>query len=73
MVPLVWYREAWEEQEEIVGDDPWEYGPTERNLKNINTSAGYCYEQGLSKQKFDFDNLFAPVFQGRKRGEEFRF
>jgi 4,5-dihydroxyphthalate decarboxylase len=73
MVPLVWYREAWEEQEEIVGDDPWEYGPTERNLKNINTIAGYCYEQGLSKQKFDFDNLFAPVFQGRKRGEEFRF
>jgi len=27
----------------------------------------------LSKQKFDFDTLFAPVFQGRKRGDEFRF
>ena len=73
IVPLVWYREAWEEQEEIVGDDPWEYGPTERNLKNINTIAGYCHEQGLSKQKFSFDTLFAPVFQGRKRGDEFRF
>ncbi len=73
MVPLVWYREAWEEQEEIVGTDPWEYGPTERNLKNMNAIAGYCHEQGLSKKRFTFDDLFMPVFQGRKRGDEFRF
>jgi len=73
MVPLVWYREAWEEQEELVGTDPWEYGGSERNIKNINAIAGYCHEQGLSKTKFSFDNLFAPVFQGRKRGDEFRF
>jgi len=73
MVPLVWYREAWEEQEEIVGSDPWEYGGSERNIKNINAIAGYAHDQGLTKQKFTFDDLFAPVFQGRKRGDEFRF
>jgi len=73
MVPLVWYREAWEEQEELVGTDPWEYGGSERNIKNINAIAGYCHEQGLSKTKFTFDTLFSPVFQGRKRGDEFRF
>jgi 4,5-dihydroxyphthalate decarboxylase len=73
IVPLVWYREAWEEQEELVGHDPWEYGGSERNLNNMNTIAGYCHEQGLSKKKFGFDDLFAPVSQGRKRGDEFRF
>ena len=73
IVPLVWYREAWEEQEEIVGDDPWEYGPTDRNLHNMDTIAAYCHEQGLSRKKFGFDDLFTSVFQGRKRGDEFRF
>jgi 4,5-dihydroxyphthalate decarboxylase len=73
IVPLVWYREAWEEQEELVGSDPWEYGPTEHNLKNMDTIARYAYEQGLSKKRFEFDDLFSAVFQGRKRGDEFRF
>lgn len=61
-VPLVWYRAAWEEQEEIVGPDPWEYGGTERNVKNVNTIAGYAHEQGLTKQKFTYDDLFPQVF-----------
>ena len=26
IVPLAWYRDAWEEQERILGPDPWEYG-----------------------------------------------
>jgi 4,5-dihydroxyphthalate decarboxylase len=73
IVPLIWYREAWEEQEEIAGNDPWEYGPTERNRHNIDTLGGYCHEQGLTRQKFSFDDLFLSVFQGRKRGVEFRF
>jgi 4,5-dihydroxyphthalate decarboxylase len=73
IVPLVWYREAWEEQEELVGSDPWEYGPTERNLKNMDTIAGYAHEQGMTKKRFQFDDLFSQVFQGRKRGVEFRF
>ena len=73
IVPLIWYREAWEEQEEIAGHDPWEYGPTERNVHNMNTLAAYCHEQGLSRRKFTFDDLFVSVFQGRKRGDEFRF
>jgi len=24
IVPLAWYREAWEEQERILGKEPWE-------------------------------------------------
>ena len=30
IVPLAWYREAWEEQERILGPDPWEYGLTDK-------------------------------------------
>jgi 4,5-dihydroxyphthalate decarboxylase len=72
IVPLAWYRESWEEQEEIIGSDPWEYGPSEQNIKTIDTLAGYLHEQGLTKKKWSFDELFLSIFQGRKRGVEFR-
>ena len=35
IVPLAWYRDAWEEQEKILGPDPWEYGLTDKNRKNL--------------------------------------
>jgi len=72
IVPLAWYREAWEEQEGILGPDPWEYGLTDRNRHTIETLAGYSHEQGLTKRRHSADDLFVSVFQGRKRGEEFR-
>ncbi|HLH88632.1 MAG TPA: ABC transporter substrate-binding protein [Xanthobacteraceae bacterium] len=72
IVPLAWYREAWEEQEEILGPDPWEYGLGERNRNNVETLAGYSHEQGLTQRRMSADDLFVSVFQGRKRGDEFR-
>ena len=51
IVPIVWYREAWEEQEEIFRSDPWEYGLTDRNKHNLETLVGYSFEQGLIKRK----------------------
>jgi 4,5-dihydroxyphthalate decarboxylase len=72
IVPLAWYREAWEEQEQILGPDPWEYGLTARNRHTIETLAGYSHEQGLTKRRLGADDLFVSVFQGRKRGDEFR-
>jgi 4,5-dihydroxyphthalate decarboxylase len=72
IVPLAWYRDAWEEQEKILGPDPWEYGLTDRNRKNLGTLIGYSHEQGLIKQKPAVDDLFLNVSQGRKRGSEFR-
>ena len=73
IVPLAWYREAWEEQEEILGKDPWEYGDTDQNRKTMDAITGYCHEQGLIGRVIPFDELFASVFQGHKRGDEFRF
>jgi 4,5-dihydroxyphthalate decarboxylase len=72
IAPLAWYREAWEEQEEILGPDPWEYGLTDKNRHSIETLAGYSHEQGLTKRRHTADELFVSVFQGRKRGDEFR-
>jgi 4,5-dihydroxyphthalate decarboxylase len=72
IVPLAWYREAWEEQEKLLGKDPWEYGLSERNRHTLETLVGYSYEQGLIKQRPSLEMLFLPVTQGRKRGDEFR-
>jgi len=72
VVPLAFYREAWEEQEMIMGPDPWEYGLTDRNRHNLQTLVGYAYEQGLIRRKFTLDELFLDMSQGRKRGVEFR-
>jgi 4,5-dihydroxyphthalate decarboxylase len=72
IVPLAWYREAWEEQEEIMGPDPWEYGLGAKNRRNIETLAGYSHEQGLTQKRLSADDLFVSTFQGRKRGDEFR-
>ena len=72
IVPLAWYRDAWEEQEKLLGPDPWEYGLTERNCRTLQTLAGYSHEQGLTRRLWSPDELFLPVFQGRKRGEELR-
>ena len=52
IVPLAWYREGWEEQERILGKDPWEYGLTERNAKNFERLVTYSHEQGLIKRRF---------------------
>jgi len=72
IVPLAWYREAWEEQEEVLGTDPWEFGLTERNRHTLETLAGYSHEQGLIRSPARMEDLFVDVSQGRKRGDEFR-
>jgi len=72
IVPLAWYRAAWEEQERVLGPDPWQYGLTDNNRKNLETLAGYSHEQGLIKKRPPLDELFLSVDQGFKRGGEYR-
>ena len=69
IVPLAWYREAWEEQQEILGPDPWEYGLTERNRHTLETLVGYSHEQGLIRRPIPLEELFLSVSQGEGRGE----
>ena len=72
IVPLAWYQAAWEEQERVLGPDPWEYGLSEKNRKVLDTLIGYSHEQGLIKKRFSPDELFLPVELAGKRGKEFR-
>jgi 4,5-dihydroxyphthalate decarboxylase len=68
IAPLAWYREAWEEQEDILGPDPWAYGLTAQNAKSIETLLGYSHEHGLTKRLLTLDDMFLDVSEGRKRG-----
>ena len=53
------------------GQGPWEYGLTERNVKNFERLVTYSHEQGLIKRRPPLDELFLNVSEGRKR-DEFR-
>jgi 4,5-dihydroxyphthalate decarboxylase len=68
VAPIAWYREAWEEQEEILGSDPWEYGLTDKNRHNLETLVTYSHEQGMMKRKMPLEELFLNCGQGHKRG-----
>ena len=58
IVPLAWFRHFLEEQEEILGKDPWVYGLGEVNRKNLETLMQYSQEQGLIGRKMSLDELF---------------
>ncbi|MGV6875792.1 ABC transporter substrate-binding protein [Pseudochelatococcus sp. B33] len=72
LVPLAWYREAWEEQLAVLGDDPWAYGLDERNRHTLETVVGYARQQGLIDRDIPLEELFLDVSQGRKRGDKYR-
>jgi 4,5-dihydroxyphthalate decarboxylase len=59
IVPLAWHQTAWEEQREILGPDPWEYGLGEINRRNLETLARYVHRQGLAGREPAVDELFA--------------
>lgn len=69
LVPLAWYREAWEEQNRVLGPDPWAYGLGEANRNNIETLSRYAYHQGLIDRPLRAHELFLQTSQGRKRGD----
>jgi 4,5-dihydroxyphthalate decarboxylase len=58
IVPLAWFRHFQEEQEEILGSDPWIYGLGEINQKALQTLMQYSQEQGLLGRKMALDELF---------------
>jgi 4,5-dihydroxyphthalate decarboxylase len=68
LVPLAWYQEAWEEQERLLGPDPWEYGLSDQNRHNLETLVGYSHAHGLIATRPKLEDLFMDVSQGRKRG-----
>ena len=68
MAPLAWIRTAWEEQQDILGSDPWAYGLTDANRKNLQTVQRYCHQQGLIGRIMPLDELFADTDLGDAAG-----
>jgi 4,5-dihydroxyphthalate decarboxylase len=59
MVPIAWVRTALEEQEAVLGPDPWAYGLTPANRKNLETVLRYTFQQGMITRLPSLDSLFA--------------
>jgi 4,5-dihydroxyphthalate decarboxylase len=68
VVPLAWIRTAWEEQQEVLGKDPWAYGLGDVNRKNLETIQRYCQQQGLIRHTMPLDDLFADTDLGDAGG-----
>ncbi len=68
VVPLAWIRTAWEEQQEVLGTDPWAYGLNDANRKNLQTVQLYCQQQGLIGRMLPLDELFADTDLGDAGG-----
>jgi 4,5-dihydroxyphthalate decarboxylase len=58
IVPLAWFRHFLEEQQDLLGDDPWVYGLTEANRKNLEMLMQYSQEQGLLGKKLALEEIF---------------
>lgn len=58
IVPLAWFRSFLEEQEELLGHDPWVYSLGEINRNALETLMQYSREQGLLGRKMSLEELF---------------
>jgi 4,5-dihydroxyphthalate decarboxylase len=70
MVPLAWVRTAVEEQEAILGRDPWAYGLTPANRKNLETIQRYTHQQGMASKLRPLEELFDDTDLGDSVGSE---
>jgi len=70
MVPLAWVRTAVEEQEAILGRDPWAYGLTPANRKNLETIQRYTHQQGMVSKLRALEELFDAADLGDSVGSE---
>lgn len=68
VAPLAWYQDTLEQQEALLGPDPWHNGLSAQNEMNISTLMQYSHEQGLIRRMIPMDELFLDVSEGRKRG-----
>ena len=58
IAPLVWYGASWEEERDLLGHDPWEYGLTPQNRKTLETMIDYSHDSGLIRRRIPVDELF---------------
>lgn len=57
---FVWNRQMWEEQQAVMGADPWKFG-VKGNEKALNAVIRFADEQGLLAKKVAIDDLFIRI------------
>jgi len=57
---FVWNRQVWEEQQAVMGADPWKFGIKD-NENVLNTIIRFAEEQGLLAKKMTIDDLFIRI------------
>ena len=57
---MAWYGAAWEEQQAILGPDPWPY-TLERNRPTLDAMLQYSYEQGITKRRYAVEEILHPT------------
>lgn len=58
-LPIVWSGNYLERQQELLGEDPWEYGLTQNNVHALEKLQTYAAEQELISEPYPLDELFA--------------
>ena len=61
VLPLAFFQCTWEEQRQVLGSDPWEYGLGPANRKNLDTIIRYAAEQGLISDRPSVPEAFLPL------------
>ncbi len=61
LTPLAFFEAAWEEQRDLLGSDPWEYGLGDANRRNLETILRYTREQGRITAEPPLAELFIDV------------
>ena len=56
-----WYGTGWEEERQLLGEDPWPYGLGEANRRNLTVLLVYCHDQGLIRGIPPLDELFCAA------------
>ncbi len=57
---FVWNRQVWEEQQAVMGADPWKFG-IKHNEKVLTTIIRFADEQGLLAKPVTLSDLFVPM------------
>lgn len=73
VVPLAWFLDEWDSQRELMGPDPWVFGLTPENRKNLETMIRYSRADGLISNLENVDDFYLDVMlESRGRGEAAR-
>jgi 4,5-dihydroxyphthalate decarboxylase len=60
-VPLALIEHHVEQERELFGPDPWEYGLSDANQRNVATIERYTRQLGRISRQLDFGELFTDV------------